>query len=642
MTSDSSQSATRNPQSAIDHGQRLKIVVVGHVDHGKSTTIGRILFDTNSLPEGKVEQIRAACEAESMEFEYAFLLDALLEEQAQNITIDTTQIPFKTAKRPYVIIDAPGHKEFLKNMVTGAANADAAFLLIAANEGVQEQSRRHGYLLSLLGIKQVVVLVNKMDLADYSQDRFDSIVAEYTAFLSQLDVKPRAFLPIASKLGINIAARSPELAWFQGPTVVEALDQFEMPKPITGLPLRLPLQDVYRFDDRRILAGRIISGSLKVGDTLYFSPGGRTSTIKSIEAWGHPEKITGEAGESIAITLSEQIFVERGHFASPLSDKPFESTLLRANLFWLGKNPLQIGIWHTLKLATQEVEARVTKIEKIMDASTLQEQALGETPQINRNDVAEIVLETRQPIAFDLFAHLPETGRFVLLDGKQTAGGGIILKDLRPSLSPVSDNIVWSDSQVRFEQRQIRNGHKGAVLWFTGLSGSGKSTLAMALDLEMFRRGMHSYVLDGDNLRFGLNRDLGFSPKDREENIRRASEVAKLFAQSGAIVVTSFISPYRADREKAKEIAEDAGLPFFEIYINAPLEVCEKRDPKKLYAKARRGEIPEFTGISSAYEAPEKPVLEIRTNEKSVEESLTELMEFILKHTEMSGGEPEI
>ncbi|NBV85680.1 MAG: hypothetical protein EBS01_05345 [Verrucomicrobia bacterium] len=344
---------------------RLRVVFVGHVDHGKSTLIGRIFYDTNSFPDGKVDQIRNACLEEGMEFEYAFLLDALLEEQEQNITIDTTQIQFKTERRPYVIIDAPGHKEFLKNMITGAASADAAVLLIAANEGVQEQSRRHGYLLSLLGIKQVVVAVNKMDLVDYSHDTFAAVQTEYREFLRRIGVEARAFVPISARNGVNVASRMPEagalnpMPWYEGPTVLEMLDTFEPPAPLVAMPLRMPVQDVYRFDHRRLLVGRIESGTLRVGDELVFSPNNKVSVVASIEHWSGGEKTVALAGESVALTLKEQIFVQRGHVASHSDGAPIESNRFKARIFWMGKRPLQIGQPYKLKLATQELDAEV-------------------------------------------------------------------------------------------------------------------------------------------------------------------------------------------------------------------------------------------------------------------------------------------
>jgi bifunctional enzyme CysN/CysC len=621
---------------------QLKIVIVGHVDHGKSTFVGRLFHDTGSLPEGKYEQLVAIAQRRGVPFEFANLMDALQSERDQNITIDTSQIWFKTAKRQYVIIDAPGHKEFLKNMVTGAAQADAALLLIAANEGVQEQSRRHGYLLSLLGIKQVAVVVNKMDLVGYSQEVYDKIEAEYRAFLRQLGVEPLCFIPISAKLGENVASLSKEMPWYAGQTVLATLDEFKTPQPPVGLPFRFVIQDIYRFDHRRILAGRIASGSVKVGDTVQFLPRGKTSTVKSIEYWSGPALTEAHAGQSVGLTLTEQIFVERGHVAAHPTALPHETTQFKANLFWLGKSPLLPGKKYKLKLVTQEIECQVKSIEKVIDASSLSE-TQTETKLVARNDVAELILETKHPVAFDLYSDIAETGRFVIVDNKEVSGGGIILHALKPKAADTkSDNITWSSNQIQMDQRFSRNRHKGAVLWFTGLSGSGKSTLATGLERELFLKGRQVFILDGDNVRYGLNRDLGFSPEDREENIRRVGEVAKLMAEAGLIVITAFISPYRHDRARVREILAEDSLDFHEVYVNAPLEVCEQRDPKKLYAKARRGEIKEFTGISAPYEAPENPDLEIHTSEQTYEESLAQVLEFALEKTDLPGGSFEI
>ncbi len=616
--------------TSIDQTRRLRVVFVGHVDHGKSTLIGRIFYDTKSLPDGKVEQMQAACAAENMEFEYSFLLDALLEEQAQNITIDTTQIQFKTAKRPYVIIDAPGHKEFLKNMITGAASADAAVLLIAANEGIREQSRRHGYLLSLLGIKQVVVAVNKMDLVDFQQEIFDQVVRDYTAFLKEIGMEARQFVPVSARNGTNVALRDSAtnpMPWYSGPTITDTLDTFEPPKSLTELPLRFPIQDVYRFDERRIFAGRIEAGSLKVGDTLVFSPGSKTGVIKSIEVWNSPEKTSARAGESVGITLTEQLFIERGHLASHQADAPIESNRFKARVFWMGKSNLAIGQRTKIKHTTQELDAEIVSIERIIDASTL-EALPGERGYIARNDVAEVTIQVRGALAFDNADRNALLGRFVLLDGRQVGGGGIIFGGTYSDRTqPKSANIFWSEGNVIPEQRYARNGHKGAVVWLTGLSGSGKSTVASALERELFNLGIQTYILDGDNIRHGLNSNLGFSPEDRVENIRRVAEVAKLMAGAGVVAITAFISPYQADRRKARTIACEAGVDFYEIHVAAPLEVCEQRDPKGLYKKARTGEIKEFTGISAPYEAPENPEITVHTDKQTLEESVAAIIE---------------
>ena len=615
--------------------ERLKIVIVGHVDHGKSTLIGRLFYDTNSLPEGKIEQIQKACEAEGMEFEYSFLLDALLEEQEQNITIDTTQIQFRTEKRNYVIIDAPGHKEFLKNMITGAASADAAILLIDAKEGVQEQSRRHGFLLSLLGVKQVIVAVNKMDLAGFSQERFDLLEKEYREFLAKLDVVPRHFIPISAKHGHHITGASAEMPWYQGPAILKALDSFNLPASQSELPLRFSVQDVYRFDERRIIAGRVESGRLKVGDELVFWPERKRSRVKSIEGWTYktlPKAPATEAiaGFSTAITLEEQIFVERGQIASHAQEGPAEAREFTARLFWLHDKALELNQYYTLKLGAQTVDARVVKIQRVIDSSTLDVASEGGV-QVKKNEVAELTLRTRRPLAFDNVDKITETGRFVLLQGERIGGGGVVYGARYHDDLAAGSNLTRLEGEVTPALRIRQFGHRGAVIWLTGLSGSGKSTLAAKLEQALFRHGVGAYILDGDNLRFGLCSNLGFSDADRQENIRRAGEVAKLMADSGIVVITSLISPFVAERHKARTICQASGIPFVEVYVNAPLEVCEKRDVKGLYKKARAGQIPQFTGIDSPYEAPEKPEIELKTAELTTDEAVALLLEKALE-----------
>ena len=615
--------------------EQLKIVIVGHVDHGKSTFVGRLFHDTGSLPEGKLEQLQKVAERRGVPFEWANLMDALQSERDQNITIDTAQIWFQTSKRQYVIIDAPGHKEFLKNMVTGAANAEAALLLIDAHEGVQENSRRHGYLLNLLGIRQIAVLVNKMDLEDYSEARFKQIEAEYRAWLKTIGVEPKTFIPIAAKHGDNIASLSANMPWWRGATVLQALDEFKVSELPSDQPLRLPIQDVYRFDDRRILAGRVESGSIKVGDRLVFSPTNKTSTVKSIERWNAPSTHQASAGESIGITLTEQIFVARGAVAALETAPPFELSSFKARLFWLGRKPFARGKLYKLKLATQEVDCHIESIEKVIDASTLETVVRpSQDAYVARHEVGEVTLHTRKPIAFDVHTEIVPTGRFVIVDGFDVAGGGIIAGDNYPrrthDAATKSDNIYWSRGKVTSRQRELRNGHTGAVLWLTGLSSAGKSTIATELERELFNLGRHAYVLDGDNIRHGLGANLGFSPRDRTENIRRVGEVAKLFADAGMICITAFISPYREDRDMVRKLLPEGC--FIEVYVNAPLEICEQRDPKGLYARARANEIKEFTGISAPYEPPQKPELELRTDQLTVAECITRVLEYLQVH----------
>ena len=609
---------------------RLKIVFVGHVDHGKSTLIGRLLAETNSLTEGKMEAIRKACLAERRPFEYAFLLDALSEEQEQNITIDTTQIQFRSARRSYVIIDAPGHHEFLKNMITGAANADAAVVVIAADEGVREQSRRHGQLVGLLGIRQVIVAVNKMDLVGYGEERFQQIEKDYAAYLQDLGLTARAFIPVSGSTGENVASRGSAMPWFQGPALLETLDALEAGGSAAEFPLRFPVQDVYRAANRRILAGRIESGTLKIGDQLVFAPHNKTARVATIERWGTPGMNSAAAGESIGITLSDHIFIERGHVASHEVDSPIESNRIHAKVFWIGRKPLQAGARYRLKLVTQDVECQVAGIANVLDAATL-DAASAARSEVRANEVAEVTLQTRGPLAFDNHDRIPSLGRFVLADGPDLVGGGIIFGAVYTSRKEIkSQNIFWSESEITAQRRAARNEHRGAVIWLTGLSGAGKSTIASALERELFQRGMHTYVLDGDNLRHGLNANLGFTPEDRAENIRRASEVAKLMADAGTVVITSFISPYRIDRTRARQIALQAGAEFVEIFVDAPLAVCEERDPKGLYQKARAGKLKGFTGIDAPYEPPEDPEIVVHTHEQtpaqSVELILTELL----------------
>lgn len=611
---------------------QMKIVIVGHVDHGKSTLVGRLFHDTDSLPDGKFEQIQAMCKRRGMQFEWSFLMDALQSERDQEITIDTSQIWFKTPKRNYVIIDAPGHKEFLKNMISGAAMSEAALLIIDANEGVREQSKRHGYLLHLLGVRQIAVAVNKMDLVKYSERTFKKIEKEYRAYLKEIGVEPIHIIPIAAREGENLARRSAHMDWYTGPTVVEALDDFKRKPELYNLPLRFPVQDVYRFDEhKRIFAGRIESGTLKVGDKLLFSPSNKSSKIASIEIWGAKEPWQeARAGHCIGITLEEQIFVERGEIASLEQDAPVLTNLFRARIFWLGREPLQVGKRYTMKIATSEYKVEVREIEKVVSTDDLSH---SDAVDVAKNDVAEVVLSVRGLAALDEFESNQQMGRFMLLNGYDVAGGGIIsmegFANQRVTKKVKSENLFAVEDVITSEQRALHNGHLGGMLWFSGLSGAGKTTLAMELERRLFAKGYQVYVLDGDNIRNGLCADLGFSPEDRSENLRRVAEVAALFAKAGVIVITAFISPYAEDRRRAR-----GALPenFHSIYIQADLKTCEKRDPKGLYKKARSGELKNFTGISDKFEEPENADLVIDNGHQSIEVSVDQLEEYVEHH----------
>lgn len=616
---------------------RTRIVVVGHVDHGKSTLIGRLLADTDSLPEGKLASVEKACREEGMPFEHAFLLDALLEEQAQNITIDTTRIEFRHHGRAFQIIDAPGHREFIKNMVTGAAAADEAILMIDAQEGLKEQTRRHGLLLSLLGVARVIVAVNKMDLVGWREDRFRELEREIREYLGGLKIPPREVIPISAREGSQVKNQDTKhLGWFRGPTLLEALLAGAPDETRGGDaagPLRFVVQDVYRFDERRVIAGRIESGTLRPGDSLIFFPDRKSSRVKTLEAWGEPEGVQALGpGRAAAVTLEEQIFVERGHVGSHEEHPPVESRELRARIFWLDAEPLRLQAPVQLRLATQNVEARLVSIDRVVDAEKLEHKS-GAREEVGRFEVAEVRIRCRRPLVYDAHDKVESLGRFALQQGTRLGGGGIILTAEYPTRlakAVTGEHLTWTEGRVSQEARAAHFGHEGAVLWLTGLSGSGKSTLAVALESLLFRRGIASMILDGDNLRHGLCADLGFSLEDRAENIRRAGEVAKLMAESGLVVISSLISPLRRERQAVRSACLAGGVNFAEIFVSAPLRECEKRDPRGLYRKARAGEIKGFTGIDSPYEEPEKPDLVLHTDQENVESSVGHLLQHVL------------
>lgn len=424
----------------------LNIVVVGHVDHGKSTIIGRLLYDTNSLPEGTIEKVKRIAKETGKPFEYAYLLDAFEEEQKQGITIDTTQLQFHTAKREYVIIDAPGHKEFLKNMISGAASAEAALLVVDAKEGVQEQSKRHAYILSLLGIKKVYVIVNKMDLVDYSQQIFEKIQEEMGNFLGNLGVHPLKYIPVSAFYGENIVNTSDKMPWYTDTSIIDGIDLIKRDKGIEDKPLRLPIQDVYKFDDRRIIAGRIESGTLKVGDEIAIYPEGKTTRIKSIAYWAPKDKKEiGKAGESIGIIVEDEFFNKRGEVITHKEDVPLVTNRFKASVFWMGKNPLTIGKQYKIKLATEEVVGEVERIVKVIDATSLNSQE--EDTQVALNGVAEVIIRTKENVTLDPFSDSPVTGRFVIVEGYDVAGGGIIISG--EIQSAVVENGVFTDETLQ-------------------------------------------------------------------------------------------------------------------------------------------------------------------------------------------------
>lgn len=613
-------------------GAPLRVVIVGHVDHGKSTLIGRLLHDTGSLPEGKLQELEQICKRRgAATLEWSFVLDAFQAERDQNITIDTTQIRFATAARDYVIIDAPGHREFLKNMVSGAAAADAAILVVDASEGVREQTRRHAYILSLLGLKQIAVAVNKMDSVGFDPETFTQVSRQIGAYLESIGLAASHVVPISARRGDMIADRG-GMDWYKGKTLAEVLDSFEVSASSASLPLRFPVQDVYRTEDGRIIVGRVETGIVRKGDAIFFSPTNESATVTALKVWpDDPGKVEASAGDVIGITLDERIFVERGHIGSHRKNLPMLSNVFRVNIFWLAEKPLKVGNSYKVRYATHEAAVTVQSINRVVDTDSLEQSAAA--AEVPRNAVAEITLRARDLLPVDPYAANHRMGRVVLYEGYDVAGGGTLnmegYADQRRADAPKSQNIYEVRHLLSRDVRTQRNGYMGAVFWFTGLSGAGKSTLAMAVEKALFDKGYHTFVLDGDNVRRGLCSDLGFSPEDRAENIRRVGEVAALMVEAGQIVITSFISPYRADRDRARKAAPDR---FHEIYVKADLETCEARDPKGLYKKARAGEISAFTGIDSPYEPPENPEMVVDTQASDIETCVRQVLDYIERH----------
>jgi bifunctional enzyme CysN/CysC len=540
--------------------QRMNIVIVGHVDHGKSTVIGRLLADTHSLPEGKLEQIRAQCELNSKPFEYAFLLDALKDEQAQGITIDAARVFFKSGVRPYLILDAPGHIEFLKNMITGAARAEAALLVIDAAEGVQENSRRHGYMVSMLGVRQLAVVVNKMDLVGWDRAVYERIVREYGAFLEQVGIRPSGFIPVSGRGGDNIADRSANLPWYDGPTVLDALDAFHSEPAPVNQPFRMPVQDVYKFtkpgDDRRIVSGTVDAGSMNVGDHVIFFPSGKRSQVKTIEGFNQVTQTRVEAGQAVGFTLQEQIYITRGEVATLEHEpRPQVSTRLRVSLFWLGKEPMAKRKEYLLKLGTARVTARIEEVLRVMDASTLD--TAEQRTAVQRHDVAECILKLDRAIACDLAADIPTTSRFVIVDEFEIRGGGIVREALPDRQAGVRDRVLlrnykWEPSIIQPERRAEKYNQKAALILVTGEHETDRKGVAKALEGKLFEDGKVVYFLGIGSVLYGVDADIERKPENRLEHMRRLAEVANLMLDAGMILVVAAAELTQDDLEVIK------------------------------------------------------------------------------------------
>lgn len=547
----------------MDNREQMNIVIVGHVDHGKSTVIGRLLADTDSLPEGKLESVKEYCKKNSRPFEYAFLLDALKDEQAQGITIDTARCFFKTGKRDYIIIDAPGHIEFLKNMVTGASRAEAALLVIDAKEGIRENSKRHGHIVSMLGIKQVVVLVNKMDLVDFDNNIFNSIRSEFTEFLNKINIKPLNFIPISAFNGDNVAGKSANTLWYEGPTVLEQLDGFANKKENRRLPFRMPVQDIYKFteenDDRRIVAGTVLSGTVKTGDEVVFLPSNKKSVINSVEGFNTTPANTAYADQAVGFTLKTQIYIKPGELMVKAAEtRPVLSSRFRVNIFWVGHVPLIKNKNYKLKIGTMRIAVKLVEILNIIDAAELNIDTFKD--QVERHDVAECILETAKPIAFDAISDIELTGRFVIVDNYEISGGGIILEGVPDSDNSLVEHIrdreyLWEKGLIPAAVREEIYGHKSKFIVITSGSEEKEKVIrdiGKNLEDRLFKRNYKAYYLGVSSLLNGLASESSHDFQARDNQIRQIGELARIFTDAGQIFITSVFNLDDYEAEKLK------------------------------------------------------------------------------------------
>ncbi|HTV50738.1 MAG TPA: sulfate adenylyltransferase subunit CysN [Steroidobacteraceae bacterium] len=593
----------------------LRFLTCGSVDDGKSTLIGRLLLDSRLVPDDQLESLRRDSRRHGTtgeELDLALLVDGLEAEREQGITIDVAWRFFTTARRSFIVADTPGHEQYTRNMATGASLCDAAVILLDARKGVLTQTRRHSYICALLGIRHILVAVNKIDLVDFSAERFHHLIGDYFGFAEALGFASVVPVPISARFGDNVTLRSERTRWYEGPTLLEHLEQLDVARESAALPFRFPVQWVNRPDqDFRGLAGSVASGEVGIGDRLVVATSGREATLaRIVTADGELER--ARAGDAVTLVLSEDIDAARGDVLAPATARPQVSDQFAAHVLWMAEEPMLPGRSYLMRIGTRYVPARVSALKHKIDVNTLEHMAAR---TLALNEIGLCNIDSAAPVAFDPYAENRDTGAFILIDrfSNATAGAGMISFGLRRATNVHRQSLaVDQDARVR------RNGHRPALLWFTGLSGSGKSTIANLVEKELYAHGAHTYLLDGDNVRHGLNRDLGFTDADRVENIRRVGEVARLFVDAGLIVLCSFISPFRAERRMVRELVREG--EFIEIFVDTALEECMRRDPKGLYARARAGLIKNFTGIDSPYEVPERPEMLLATGDRSAAE----------------------
>ena len=596
--------------------------MVGDVDAGKSTILGRLLVDLELVTPAKLAELESSSTKRGVPIEYSFLLDAFQLERDQAITLDLTRIWVRTPETEFVFVDAPGHRELIRNLLSGASEVDAAVMVVAADEGITLQTRRQALFLRWFGFANVLVAINKLDLASDPQAAYNERAAEVRAFLGQLGMEARAIVPVAARRGDGIVKPGPLTAWWKGPTLIEALGTLERAAARLDGPLRFVVQDVYRRDGKRLIAGRIESGTLERGEHLTFWPLQTGAKVVAIHQWPHDVE-RAITGASIAAELDARVFVDRGAVGSRAIDAPELGHVVQTTVVWLGRDPVRSGETLRMRLGTREIPVTLQKIEEMIDPDTLEQR---EAEELRSGDVGVVSLVARELIAADTNVAESGIGRFVLLRSGTIVAGGRIDAVLGHARGEGATNVVAMTSSVERGERTARNGHAGGVFWLTGLPSAGKSTVAMAAQRMLFERGRLVYVLDGDTLRTTLNVDLGFTDEDRSENVRRTAAVAGVFADAGMIVICALISPFAADRELARAAYPNG---FHEIYVSCDLGTAEKRDVKGHYERARRGELAHFTGVSSPYEVPERPELLVDTASHSVAESAALLLEYI-------------